>query len=121
MESDKIISKLLLKQPPDKGDEIIKLDNFVNSFKTENQYSEHIYSEIFINLVETRLELIKEAEPDYMYIWKAFQATRLLTRNKTIQSNMYKEKHIKIYETILDKLVKTKPTSKAIECILIEL
>lgn len=121
MESDKILSKLLLKQPPDKADEIIKLDNFVNSFKTENQYSEHIYSEIFINLVETRLELIKEAEPDYMYIWKAFQATRLLTRNKTIQSNMYKEKHIKIYETILDKLVKTKPTSKAIECILIEL
>lgn len=121
MDSDITLSKLLLKEPPDKADEIIKLDTFVNSFKSEEQYSSDIYSEIFINLVETRLELIKEAEPDYMYIWKAFQATRLLTRNKNIQSFMYKEKHIKIYETILDKLVKTKSTSKAIECILIEL
>lgn len=55
-----------------------------------------------------------------MYLWKAFQATRLLTRNRVIQTLMYKEKHIKIYETIVDKLLKIKPFSKIIELILIE-
>ena len=37
MDSDITLSKLLLKEPPDKADEIIKLDTFVNSFKSEEQ------------------------------------------------------------------------------------
>lgn len=60
MESDNQLVELLLKETISKNEEIIKLDNLINTFKSEDQYSNPIYSTIFIQLVETRLELIKE-------------------------------------------------------------
>lgn len=60
MESDNQLAELLSNEILSKNDEIIKLDSLINTFQSENQYSNSIYSEIFVQLVETRLELIKE-------------------------------------------------------------
>ena len=56
-----------------------------------------------------------------MYIWKALQATRVLSRNKSIQNEMYKENHISIYQMALNKLTNFNPKGKIIESMIIEL
>ena len=121
MENDIKLNELLSNPIADKKEEIGKLHSLINSYNEKKDYSNKIYSEIFIKLIESRAELIKENEPDYMYIWQVFQSARVLTRVKSIQKFMYNEKHIFIYQTILSQLTKTKPMGSIIENILIEI
>ena len=76
---------------------------------------------IFNNIIEKRLQLILDPDPEFMYIWKALQATRVLSRNKSIQNEMYKENHISIYQMALNKLTNFNPKGKIIESMIIEL
>ena len=121
MENDIKLNELLSNPIADKKEEIGKLHSLINSYNEKKDYSNKIYSEIFIKLIESRAELIKENDPDYMYIWQVFQSARVLTRVKSIQKFMYNEKHIFIYQTILSQLTKTKPMGSIIENILIEI
>ena len=121
MENDIKLNELLSNPIADKKEEIGKLHSLINSYNEKKDYSNKIYSEIFIKLIESRAELIKENDPDYMYIWQVFQGARVLTRVKSIQKYMYNEKHIVIYQTILSQLTKTKPMGSIIENILIEI
>ena len=121
MENDKKLNELLSNPIADKKEEIGKLSSLISSYNEKKDYSDKIYSEIFIKLIESRAELIKENEPNYMYIWQVFQAARVLTRSKIIQKYMYNEKHIIIYQSILSQLTKTKPMGSIIENILIEI
>ena len=121
MENDIKLNELLSNPKADKKEEIGKLHSLINSYDEKKDYSNKIYPEIFIKLIESRAELIKENDPDYMYIWQVFQSARVLTRVKSIQKYMYNEKHIVIYQTILSQLTKTKPMGSIIENILIEI
>ena len=121
MENDIKLNELLSNPIADKKEEIGKLHSLINSYNEKKDYSNKIYPEIFIKLIESRAELIKENDPDYMYIWQVFQGARVLTRVKSIQKYMYNEKHIVIYQTILSQLTKTKPMGSIIENILIEI
>ena len=121
MENDIKLNELLSNPIADKKEEIGKLHSLINSYDEKKDYSNKIYPEIFIKLIESRAELIKENDPDYMYIWQVFQGARVLTRVKSIQKYMYNEKHIVIYQTILSQLTKTKPMGSIIENILIEI
>ena len=121
MENDIKLNELLSNPIADKKEEIGKLHSLINSYNEKKDYSNKIYPEIFIKLIESRAELIKENDPDYMYIWQVFQSARVLTRVKSIQKFMYNEKHIFIYQTILSQLTKTKPMGSIIENILIEI
>ena len=114
MENDIKLNELLSNPIADKKEEIGKLHSLINSYDEKKDYSNKIYSEIFIKLIESRAELIKENDPDYMYIWQVFQSARVLTRVKSIQKFMYNEKHIFIYQTILSQLTKTKPMGSII-------
>ena len=121
MESDKSLKDLLSKNEPNKKDEISKYEHLINNFKSEQEPLNKIYIDIFNNIIEKRLQLILEPEPDYMYIWKALQAARVLSRNKSIQNEMYKENHISIYQLSLTKLTNIQPKGKIIESMIIEL
>lgn len=121
MESDKSLKELLSKNEPNKKDEISKYEHLINDFKSEQEPLKKIYIDIFNNIIEKRLQLILEPEPDYMYIWKALQAARVLSRNKSIQNEMYKENHISIYQLSLTKLTNFQPKGKIIESMIIEL
>ena len=121
MESEQALNLLLSKAEPNKKEEISKYEHLINNFKSEQEPLNKIYIEIFNNIIEKRLNLILEAEPDFMYIWKSLQAARVLSRNKSIQNEMYKENHISIYQIALTKLTNFNPKGKIIESMIIEL
>ena len=121
MESDESLSILLSKSEPNKKEEISKFSNIINSFKCEQDSLNKIYIDIFNDIIEKRLKLILEPEPDYMYIWKALQTIRILSRNKIIQNEMYKESHIQMYKLCFEKLIKIEPKWKIIESMIAEL
>ena len=118
-----MLNELLQKTEPNKKEEISKYEYLINNFKNQNDNNSlnKIYLEIFNNIIEKRLQLILERQPDYLYIWKSLQAARVLSRNKQIQSEMYKEDHISKYQLTLSKLTNIQFKSKLIENILIEL
>ena len=78
MENDIKLNELLSNPIADKKEEIGKLHSLINSYDEKKDYSNKIYSEIFIKLIESRAELIKENDLDYMYIWQIFQNARVL-------------------------------------------
>ena len=121
MEFEESLLNLLSKQEPNKKEEISKFQIIINSFKYDQDPINKAYIDIFNDIVEKRLQLILEPEIDYLYLWKAFQAVRILTRNKIIQKEMYKEKHIEMYKLCLEKLVNVKTKGKIIESIISEL
>ena len=121
MESDKSLYELLSKKEPNKKEEIAKYEHLINSFKAEKEPFNKIYIDIFNNIIEKRLQLILEPEPDYMYVWKALQAARVLSRHRLIQNEMYKDNHISIYQLSLTKLTNIQPKGKIIESMIIEL
>ena len=121
MESDKQLNELLSKPDANKKEEIAKFEHLINNFNSDQPTLDRIYIDIFNNIIEKRLNLISVPEPDYMYIWKAFQTIRVLSRNKTIQNEMYKESHLSIYQSTLLQLTNIYPKSKIVENIIIEL
>lgn len=121
MEYDQSLNELLFKDQPNKKEEISKFELLINNFKSEQEPLNKIYIDIFNNIIEKRIQIILEPEPEYMYIWKALQAARVLSRNKTIQNEMYKETHITIYQSALNKLTNIQPKGKIIESMIIEL
>ena len=123
MESDESLSILLSKQEPNKSEEISKFLNLINTFKVDQNPLNKIYIDIFNDIIQKRLKIILDPEPDYMYLWKAFQALRILSRNKTIQNEMYKESHLSMLKLCFEKLVKAmgKTKGKIIESTLTEL
>ena len=120
-ESDKTLNSLLNKNEPNKKEEIAKYEHLINTFKSDQEPLNKIYIDIFNNIIEKRLQLILEPEPDFMYVWKSLQAARVLSRNKSIQNEMYKENHISIYQLALTKLTNFNPKAKIIESMIIEL
>jgi hypothetical protein len=121
MEIDQSLNELLTKDEPNKKEEISKFEHLINNFKSEQEPLNKIYIDIFNNIIEKRLKLILEAESDYMYMWKSLQAARVLSRNKLIQNEMYKENHISIYQSSLTQLTNINPKGKIIESMIIEL
>ena len=121
MELEESLNEYLNKNEPNKKEEISKYEHLINNFKSEQEPLNKIYINIFNNIIEKRLQLILESEPDFMYVWKALQAARVLSRNKSIQNEMYKENHISIYQLALNKLTNFNPKGKIIESMIIEL
>ena len=121
MESVKNLNELLKKTEPNKKEEISKFEYLIINFKSEQEPLDKIYIDIFNNIIEKRLKLILETEPDYMYLWKSLQTARVLSRNKTIQNEMYKDNHVSIYQLSLTKLTNINPKGKIIESMIIEL
>ena len=121
MESVKNLNELLKKNEPNKKEEISKFEYLIINFKSEQEPLDKIYIDIFNNIIEKRLKLILETEPDYMYLWKSLQTARVLSRNKTIQNEMYKDNHVSIYQLSLTKLTNINPKGKIIESMIIEL
>ena len=121
MESVESLNELLNKNEPNKKEEISKYEYLINNFKAEEDPLNKIYANIFNNIIEKRLQLILDPDPEFMYIWKALQAARVLSRNKSIQNEMYKENHISIYQMALNKLTNFNPKGKIIESMIIEL
>ena len=121
MEPEQILNELLSKSEANKKEEITKYEHLINTFKADQEPINKIYIDIFNNIIEKRLQLILETEPEFMYIWKSLQAARVLSRNKSIQNEMYKENHISIYQLALTKLTNYNPKGKIIESIIIEL
>ena len=97
MNSDESLSILLSKQDPSKNEEMGKFEKIINTFNPAQEPINKIYIDIFNGIVEKRLKLISEPEPDYLYLWKALQALRILSRNKNIQNEIYKESHLSMY------------------------
>ena len=114
MESDKSLNSLLNKKKPNKKEEIAKYEHLINNFKSDQEPLNKIYIDIFNNIIEKRLKLILETEPDFMYVWKSLQAARILSRNKSIQNEIYKENHIYINQLALIKLKNLNQKSKII-------
>ena len=121
MESAQNLNELLKKNEPNKKEEISKFEYLIINFKSEQEPLDKIYIDIFNNIIEKRLKLILETEPDYMYVWKSLQTARVLSRNKIIQNEMYKESHVSIYQLSLTKLTNINPKGKIIESMIIEL
>ena len=121
MESFESLLNLLSKPEPNKQEEISKFTLLINTFKYDQDSIDKVYIDIFNEIVEKRLKLLLEPEPDYMYLWKALQAARILSRNKTIQKEMYKESHISIYKLCFEWLINISNRWKIIESMLIEL
>ena len=117
MELEESLNEYLNKNEPNKKEEIAKYEHLINNFKSDQEPLNKIYN----NIIEKRLQLILEPEPDFMYVWKALQAARVLSRNKLIQNEMYKENHISIYQLALTKLTNFNPKGKIIESMIIEL
>ena len=110
MKSDKTLDGLLNKKEPNKKEEIAKYEHLINNFKSDQEPLNKIYN----NIIEKRLKLILETEPDFMYVWKSLQAARILSRNKSIQNEIYKENHIYINQLALIKLTNLNQKSKII-------
>ena len=121
MESEQALNDLLSKSQANKKEEISKYEHLINTFKADQEPINKIYIDIFNNIIEKRLHLILEPEPEFMYVWKSLQAARVLSRNKSIQNEMYKESHISIYQLALTKLTNYNPKGKIIESMIIEL
>ena len=121
MNSDESLNLLLSKQEANRKEEINKFVLLINNFKPEQEPLDKIYIEIFNNIVKNRLKLLLEPEPDYMYIWKALQAIRVLSRHKSIKNAMYKESHIEIYKLCFDKLINLNTKGKIIESMITEI
>jgi hypothetical protein len=121
MESFESLLNLLSKPEPNKQEEISKFTLLINTFKYDQDSIDKVYIDIFNEIVEKRLKLLLEPEPDYMYLWKALQAARILSRNKIIQKEMYKESHISIYKLCFERLINISNRWKIIESMLIEL
>ena len=94
MEIEESLNDYLNKNEPNKKEEISKYEYLINNFKSEQEPLNKIYINIFNNIIEKRIQLILEPEPDFMYVWKALQAARVLSRNKLIQNEMYKRKNL---------------------------
>ena len=122
--SPSTLLNLLQNSIPSKKEEMKLLDHIINNFNQDSNLPNE-YSQIYNNLIENRIELIKEAEPDFLYIFKVFQAIRVLTRNKEIQKLIFNEKHINILFNVLNQLHNIQKSNnkniKIIEAILIEL
>ncbi|MCQ2818698.1 MAG: serine/threonine-protein kinase [archaeon] len=113
----------LVKNPiPKKPEETKLFNSIINNFEKINiESSPEIIQNcqiIFKSIVETRLDITDSSSQDYLYIWKAFQTIRLLTRSKSIQKEMFVEKHLKIYELCLSKLIQITPRSNVIESVI---
>ena len=121
MEFEESLVNLLSKQEPSKNEEIQKFSTIINSFKYDQDPINKVYIQIFNDIIEKRLLINLEPEPDYLYLWKATQAIRILTRNKEIKKEMYKENHIQIYKLCIEKLVSVKTKGKVIESTIVEL
>ena len=115
---------LLQNSIPSKKEEIQLLEYIINNFNQESNLPNE-YLQIYNNLIETRIELIKEAEPDFLYILKVSQAIRVLSRSQEIQKIMFNEKHINILFNVLNQLHNIQKSNnkniKIIENIIIEL
>ena len=105
MNSDEALNVLLSKPEANKAEEIDKFILLIDDFKPDEEPVNKIYIEIFNNIIEKRLKLILEPEPNYMYIWKALQAIRVLSRNNSIKNEMYKESHISMYKLCFEKII----------------
>ena len=123
MEIDESLSILLSKPEANKGEEIPKFLHIVNNFNANQDPVNKIYIDIFNNIIEKRLKMISDIDPNLMYLWKAIQALRILSRNNGIQKEMYKESHISIFKLCFEKLVKAmgKTKGKIVESTVIEL
>ena len=121
MESEQALNDLLSNSQANKKEEISKYEHLINNFKADQEPLDKIYIDIFNNIIEKRLQLILEPEPEFMYVWKSLQTARVLSRNKSIQNEMYKENHISIYQLALTKLTNYNPKGKIIESMIIEL
>lgn len=55
-----IIEKLKEKQGYNRKTEIFELDNFINRFKDIEQYNDREYQDMFIYLIENRLNIVNE-------------------------------------------------------------
>ena len=122
--SPSTLLNLLQNSIPSKKEEIILLDQIINKFNQDSNLSNE-YLQIYNYLIENRIELIKEVEPDFLYIIKVIQAIRVLTRSKEIQKIIFNEKHINILFSVLNQLHNIQKSNnknnKLIETILIEL
>ena len=123
MEIDESLNILLSKPEPNKNEELSKFVNIINNFNVNQNPVNKIYIDIFNNIIEKRLKMISDIDANIMYLWKAMQALRILSRNIGIQKEMYKESHISIFKLCLEKLVKAmgKTKNKVVESTLIEL
>ena len=123
MEIDESLNILLSKPEPNKNEELSKFVNIINNFNVNQNPVNKIYIDIFNNIIEKRLKMISDIDANIMYLWKAMQALRILSRNIGIQKEMYKESHISIFKLCLEKLVKAmgKTKHKVVESTLIEL
>ena len=123
MEIDESLNILLSKPEPNKNEELSKFVNIINNFNVNQNPVNKIYIDIFNNIIEKRLKMISDIDANIMYLWKAMQALRILSRNIGIQKEMYKESHISIFKLCLENLVKAmgKTKNKVVESTLIEL
>jgi hypothetical protein len=121
MESLESLLNLLSKPEPNKKEEISKFTNLINTFKYEQDSIDKKYIDIFNDIIEKRLKLILEPDPDYMYLWKVLQTIRVLSRNKIIQKEMYKESHITMYKLCFERLINVTSKWKIIESMITEL
>ena len=121
MESSESLLNLLSKPEPNKKEEISKFTNLINTFKYEQDSIDKKYIDIFNDIIEKRLKLILEPDPDYMYLWKVLQTIRVLSRNKIIQKEMYKESHITMYKLCFERLINVTSKWKIIESMITEL
>ena len=122
--SPSTLLNLLQNSIPSKTEEMKLLDHIINKFNQDSNLSNE-YLQIYNYLIENRIELIKEVEPDFLYIIKVIQAIRVLTRSKEIQKIIFNEKHINILFSVLNQLHNIQKSNnknnKLIETILIEL
>ena len=105
MNSDESLNVLLSKQEPSRNEEMGKFEKLINTFNPDQEPINKIYIDIFNAIVEKRLKLISEPDIDYLYIWRALQTIRILSRNKHIQNEIYKESHLSMYKLCFEKYV----------------
>ena len=105
MNSDESLNVLLSKQEPSRNEEMGKFEKLINTFNPDQEPINKIYIDIFNSIVEKRLKLISEPDIDYLYFWRALQTIRILSRNKHIQNEIYKESHLSMYKLCFEKYV----------------
>ena len=105
MNSDESLNVLLSKQEPSRNEEMGKFEKLINTFNPDQEPINKIYIDIFNAIVEKRLKLISEPDIDYLYFWRALQTIRILSRNKHIQNEIYKESHLSMYKLCFEKYV----------------
>ena len=65
MESVESLNELLNKNEPNKKEEISKYEYLINNFKAEEDPLNKIYANIFNNIIEKRLQLILDPDPEF--------------------------------------------------------